>query len=353
MIFYKGLFNNLKLLPIYPILSVVRFKPEEFMKKYTGVIVTLLLTLSLGLGGLSDAQAKRFGGGGSFGGRSSYSSPYQRSAAPTRSANQQQAGNQTQGAKPGWANRGGLMGMLGGLALGGLLGSMFMGGGFHGLNFLDILMFGGIAFLLYKIFAARAGSAQRPAYDRASGRTPDNSYQDTASSYQQHPDTSPQNSSSGFNTDILFDKNKKTAELSDQSVQQDADFSTAIIPAGFDGQGFLTGAKIAYKTLQKAWDERDLAEIRGLTTDKVFGEIQDQIKASTEDNHTDILKLEAELLEVREIGNEIEAVVLFDTVIREDREAQAGQVREVWHFIKPKSGNQTKWLLDGIQQLAE
>ena len=323
------------------------------MKIQTGILFTVLLSLFLTLAGLSNAEARRFGGGSSFGGRSSYSSPYQRSAAPTRSATQQQAGNQTQAAKPGWANRGGLMGMLGGLAIGGLLGSMFMGGGFHGLNFLDILIFGGIAFFLYRMFAARVASAQRPTYGQTSGRTSNDSYQDTTSSYQQHPDQSAQNSSSGFNTDILFDKNKKTADLSDQSVQQDADFSTAVIPDGFDEQGFLTGAKIAYKTLQKAWDERDLADIRGLTTDKVFAEIQDQIKASTEDNHTEILKLTAELLEVREIGNEQEAVVLFDTIMRENSDEQAGQVREVWHFIKPKSGLQTKWLLDGIQQLAE
>lgn len=320
------------------------------MKTHTGIIFTLLLSLFLTFAGLSDAEAKRFGGGGSFGGRSAYSVPYQRSAAqPTRSTNQQQAGNPSQTAKPGWANRGGLMGMLGGLALGGLLGSMFMGGGFHGINFFDILIFGTIAFLLYKMFAARTGSAQRPSY----GRTHDNSYQDTVSSYQQHPDRSPQNSPSGFNTDILFDKNNKNADITDQNVQQDADFNTAVIPSDFDEQGFLAGAKIAYKTLQKAWDERDLAEIRGLTTDKVFAEIQDQIKASTEENHTEILKLNAELLEVREIGNEIEAVVLFDTIMREDRDEQAGQVREVWHFIKPKSGMQTKWLLDGIQQLAD
>lgn len=321
------------------------------MKTQTGIIFTLLLSLFLTFAGLSDAEARRFGGGGNFGGRSAYSSPYQRSAAqPARPSNQQQAGNPSQAAKPGWANRSGLMGMLGGLALGGLLGSMFMGGGFHGLNFLDMLIFGGIAFFLYRMFAARAGSAQRPA---AYGRTSDNSYQESASSYQQRPNQSTQSSSSGFDTDILFDKNKKSADLADQSVQQDADFNTAVIPAGFDEQGFLAGAKIAYKALQKAWDGRDLAEIRGLTTDKVFAEIQDQIKASTEENHTDILKLEAELLEVREIGNEIEAVVLFDTVMREDRDTQAGQVREVWHFVKPKNSLQTKWLLDGIQQLAE
>ena len=116
---------------------------------------------------------------------------------------------------------------------------------------------------------------------------------------------------------------------------------------------FLDGAKIAFANLQKAWDERDLAEIRGLTTDKVFAEIQDQLKASDTENRTEILKLEAELLEVREVGSELEAVVLFDTIMREDNDAQAGQVREVWHFIKPKVSIQPKWYLDGIQQLAD
>ena len=77
------------------------------------------------------------------------------------------------------------------------------------------------------------------------------------------------------------------------------------------------------------------------------------MKASDTENHTEILKLEAELLEVREIGSELEAVVLFDSIMREDVNAQAEQVREVWHFIKPKVSIQPKWYLDGIQQLAD
>ena len=119
------------------------------------------------------------------------------------------------------------------------------------------------------------------------------------------------------------------------------------------GSPFLTGAKIAFTTLQKAWDYRDLAEIRGLSTDKVFAEIQEQLKTSATENHTDILKLDAELLEVREVGGELEAVVLFDTIMREDINAQTEQVREVWHFVKPKISIQPKWLLDGIQQLED
>ena len=309
------------------------------MNKYTSTAAFFLIALSLSLGGISDADAKRFGGGGSFGGRSSYSAPYKRSAIPpSRSANQQQAAAQNQAARQGMTNRGGLMGMLGGLALGGLLGSLFFGGAFENFNFMDILVFGGIAFLLYKLFAARAGAAQRPAYNR------------TANTYE---DSQPvQSQPAGFNTDVLFNKDKKPSV--GQPFQQDTGFNEGIVvPQGFDQQAFLSGAKIAFTTLQKAWDDRDLAEIRGLSTDKVFAEIQEQLKGSASDNHTDILKLDAELLEVREIGSELEAVVLFDAIMREDVNAQAEQVREVWHFVKPKISIQPKWLLDGIQQLED
>ena len=278
-------------------------------------------------------------GGSSFGGRSSYSAPYKRSAIPPgRSVNQQQASAQNQAARQGMANRGGLMGMLGGLALGGLLGSLFFGGAFENFNFMDILVFGGIAFLLYKLFAAKAGAAQRPAYNR------------TANNYEEPQPI--QGNPAGFNTDVLFNKDKK--QSAGQNFQADTGLNnTVAVPEGFDQQAFLSGAKIAFTTLQKAWDDRDLAEIRGLSTDKVFAEIQAQIKASGTENHTDILKLDAELLEVREIGSELEAVVLFDAIMREDINAQTEQVREVWHFVKPKISIQPKWLLDGIQQLED
>ncbi len=314
------------------------------MNKYTGIMAALLMGLTLTLGGMSDADAKRFGGGGSFGGRSSYSAPYQRSVTPpSRPANQQPAAAPNQTAKPGWAGRSGLMGMLGGLALGGLLGSMFHGGGFQGINFMDMLIFGGIAFLLYKWFAAKkAGATQRPAYDRTADHG--------SSSYHPHQEASAE--PTGFDTDILFKKDKNTGVYA-QAVQQDAEFVTAVIPKDFDQQAFLTGAKIAFANLQKAWDARDLAEIRGLTTDKVFAEIQDQLKASATENHTEILKLEAELLEVREVGSELQATVMFDSIMREAADAQTEQVREVWHFIKPKVSIQPKWYLDGIQQLAD
>ena len=309
------------------------------MNKYTSIIAFCLIALSLGMGVMSDADAKRFGGGSSFGGRSSYSAPYKRSAIPpSRSASQQQASAQNQTARQGMANRGGLMGMLGGLALGGLLGSLFFGGAFENINFMDILVLAGVAFLLYKLFAAKARTAKQPAYNR------------TANNYEESQPI--QSNPAGFNTDILFKKDKTPA--TGQNFQPDTGFNnTVTVPSGFDQQAFLSGAKIAFTTLQKAWDDGDLAEIRGLSTDKVFAEIQEQLQASVTENHTDILKLDAELLEVRELGSELEATVLFDAIMREDINAQTEQIREVWHFVKPKISIQPKWLLDGIQQLED
>ena len=76
------------------------------------------------------------------------------------------------------------------------------------------------------------------------------------------------------------------------------------------------------------------------------------LRADTGENKTEVLKVEAELLEVRQVGSELEATVLFDSILREDG-GETAQVREVWHFTKPVASQQPKWYLDGIQQLQD
>jgi predicted lipid-binding transport protein (Tim44 family) len=294
------------------------------------LFVTVFISAALLLSGMQEAQAKRMGGGSSFGSKPSYSKPYQPSASPapssqpTRSPAQQPAAAQNQTARQGWANRGGFMGMLGGLALGGLLGSLFFGGAFEGINVMDMLLFAGVAFLLYRLFAAKA--ARQP-------QTVPNAY--TRNNHDDDTGHAPQ-SNAGFNTDVMFNKTGAA--------------NTASVPADFDRAGFLKGAESAYRYLQASWDSRDLAAIRGLTTDKVFAELQGQLRADTSTNTTEVLKVNAELLAVREVGSELEADVLFDCVIREDLGAPAS-VKEVWHFTKSKFSQQPKWFLDGIQQV--
>ncbi len=324
-------------------------KGTHHMKSKLGILATLLMAMALLLASMHEAEAKRMGGGKSFGSKPSYSAPYQRSTTPnsagqpTRSASQQQAATQNQAARQGLASRGGLMGLLGGLALGGLLGSLFFGGAFENINLMDMLLFAGLGFLAYKFLSARARQQTQAAAGTAYGRSSyDNSSQ--PAEMAGNPKAGP--NAAGFNTDLLFGKGSQQTATGPNQQQP------ANIPAGFDQSAFLAGAESAFRHLQASWDSRDLASIRGLTTDKVFAEIQDQLRASHAPNKTEILKLTPELLEVREVGNELEAVVLFDSIMRED-DAETNQVREVWTFTKPVNSKQPKWFLDGIQQLEE
>jgi len=312
------------------------------MNRKTGILATLFISVALLLGGVNEAQAKRFGGGSSFGSKPSYSQPFQHSTSPSplsqpgHAPSQQPAAAQNQTARQGFANRGGLMGMLGGLALGGLLGSMFFGGAFEHINIMDMLLFAGLAFVVYRLFAARSAKQNQPVA-HAYGR---NDYQDSENQAFRNTDR-PASSPVGFETDVMFKKGMNAMGP-----------NAVAIPANFDQAGFLAGAERAFRHLQVCWDNRDLASIRGLTTDKVFAEIQDQLRACTTENKTEVLQLNAKLLEVREAGLEMEATVLFNSVMREDGGPEE-TVREIWHFIRPVNSKQPKWFLDGIQQLVD
>lgn len=320
-------------------------------------ILSALLSFVILMVGSADVFAARMGGGKSFGSRPSYNMPFQRSpspaspgmarpGAPAQQPVMSAAQQRNQAMRDSLAQRGGFGRFLGGMALGGLLGALFMGGGFEHINFLDILVFGGIAFLLFKLLAARRQSAERVV-------TPGGGYfgaereENPGTAYGrqgQEPGLAPR---AGFDTDILSRK-------SGSGGQPGHSGSEATIPADFDVAAFLNGAKSAYELMQKAWDRGDLADLRALTTDKVFGELQDQIRArGGAANQTDLLKIEVELLEVRDVGSDREATVLFDVLMREAPEQRPAQVREVWHFTRPRNSRQPTWFLDGIQQLED
>ena len=316
------------------------------MKKASGLLLSVVIAFSLLTAGLGEAYAARLGGGKSFGSRPSYSTPYSRpggssQASPSPAYQPLPAAQHNQAARGALANRGGLMGMLGGLALGGLLGAMFFGGAFEGINFMDILLFAGVAFLLFKLFASRR---QDSVGQTAGGRgyaAPEQPIEAPAYQRVAAPNRA------GFDTDLLFKRGAIPATGFTPSTVAPR------LPADFDAAGFLKGAKTAYAHLQQAWDKGDLAELRGLCTDTVFAELQQQIRQREGENRTELLKVEAELLGVRDVGGDREAAVLFDVVLRESPGLAPAPVREVWHFTRSRASQQPTWFLDGLQQLED
>src|SRR5690606_35484023 len=92
-----------------------------------------------------DAEARRMGGGKSFG-----AAPMHKSQPAQRQTPQQQQATPRNQQQPPAASR--WLGPLAGIAAGGLLASMLFGDGFQGLQLFDILIFGLIAFVLFKLF---------------------------------------------------------------------------------------------------------------------------------------------------------------------------------------------------------
>jgi predicted lipid-binding transport protein (Tim44 family) len=318
-------------------------------------IFTTLLVAVIGFGfTMQDAEAKRFGGGLSFGGKKSFSAPFKRSA-PSKQTAPAAPGKKAPGAAAsGSGAKSGLMGALGGLAIGGLLGAMFFGGAFENINFFDILVFGLIAFLLFKFLGARrrtltpqaAGGAPAPDANWGEVKQGDNVHQRANST-----------SKRGFDTDIMF-KDKVNTDAPQHIPSGFVAITSLDFPKDFDQNQFLEGAKNAFTMLQAAWDHGELADIRGLTTDKVFGEIQDQFFDRQGENKTEVLEATAEIIDFAETDNDQDVAVLFNVNMREidafsGPETEAHWVQEVWHFTKPKNAIKPTWFVDGVQQVED
>jgi predicted lipid-binding transport protein (Tim44 family) len=130
-----------------------------------------------------------------------------------------------------------------------------------------------------------------------------------------------------------------------------ASAATGSIPAGFDVDGFLRQAKLNFVRLQAANDARNIEDVRNFTTPEMFAEIRLEMQERGDAaQQTDVVTLNAELLDVAEEGKQYVASVRFHGAIRETEGAAPEAFDEVWHLTKPVDGNRG-WAVAGIQQL--
>ena len=122
------------------------------------------------------------------------------------------------------------------------------------------------------------------------------------------------------------------------------------LPAGFDLDGFVRQAKLNFVRLQAANDAGNMEDIRAFTTPEMFAEIQleyqERGKAAQQ---TDVVQLNAGLLDLStEAGRQI-ASVRFSGSIREAADAAPEAFDEVWHLTRPADAS-GGWVVAGIQQ---
>lgn len=128
--------------------------------------------------------------------------------------------------------------------------------------------------------------------------------------------------------------------------------SAARIPAGFDTEGFLRQARKSFIAMQAANDRGDLESIRDLVTEEMFEALErDVTDHSAAGGQTDVVTLNAGLLEVVTEDGMHWASIRFSGMLREERDGAPMPFEEVWNLQKPEKG-QSGWLLAGIQQVS-
>jgi predicted lipid-binding transport protein (Tim44 family) len=121
-------------------------------------------------------------------------------------------------------------------------------------------------------------------------------------------------------------------------------------PPGFDVAQFAQHAKLNFIKLQAANDQGDLSAMRDFMTPELYAQIETDIKARGQAvQKTDVVTLNAEVLEVITEGDVYVASVNFSGMIREELDGAAAPFGETWHLEKPLNGR-TGWLISGIQQ---
>ncbi|WP_432472424.1 Tim44 domain-containing protein [Amphritea sp. HPY] len=284
-----------------------------------------IFTLVLGFGlVVPDAEAKRMGGGFSLG--KSYSTPKRVQPAPSK---QQAATNNTtqQGVAP---KKRGFGGLMGGLLAGGLLGALFFGGAFEGIQFMDILLFGLLAFVAIKIFSGmkRTQSAQQYAGAQQHYRQPE------------PVQSAPQEKNS-------------SQDFQQYSPAPEAGFgaagATLQLPQWFNEKAFLDGAQQHFGHLQKAWDDADWNEIESYTSPELLALLREERSKQAQKQNTEVVSVMAELANFIDNGDHVVATINFYGWMKEDSN-ETTEFSELWHLHRDMTQPDSDWKIVGIQQ---
>jgi predicted lipid-binding transport protein (Tim44 family) len=276
-------------------------------------LIVSLFTLVFGAGILADdVQAARLGGGRSLGTQRQMTAPPKQATPP---AQQQQPATAPQPSGPGrW------LAPLAGLAAGLGLGWLFAQGGFGAVAsaLLMALLAGAVVFALMRFLSKQRTQGPRAQYagfgDETVAAPP--------------PSQLPGNAGAQPDYRSQFVSN---------------------VPAGFNVEGFLKEARRNFLRLQEANDRSDLDILREVTTEDMFDKLKGDVVGHPVTQQTDVVILNAALLELVTEGGLHWASVRFSGSIREEASAAAEPFEEIWHLQKPLRGS-SGWLLAGIQQ---
>ncbi len=294
--------------------------------------------------GADAADAKRLGGGRSFGMQRPGVTAAPSVPAPSAAARAGAAANPVMPATPGAASAarpvpnaaasgaprwlGPIAGLAAGLGLAALLSHFGLSEGLAGFLLLALLVVAGIA--VVRTLASRRSTPQAAALRYGSalgGSAPHTASQRFQPASVITPPGAP----------MAFDTPWNPAPAARR------------MPAGFEPAAFLEQARLQFRRLQDAHDRGDREALANVTTPAMYREIVRDLDERKAQAPTEIVTLDANLLDVAEQGSRYVASIRFEGSLREDGARDAAPFVEIWNLEKPVNGS-TGWLLAGIQQ---
>ena len=322
------------------------------MNKLMAIAVVLVASAAFFTAELADA--KRLGGGRSFGAQRQAtpapSAPASPNVSPsTPSAPVQAAPVRPAAAAPAAAGAsrwlGPIAGLAAGLGLAALLSHFGLSEGFASLLLIGLLIVGGI--FVVRLLLSRRGQTARPmGYAGATAGAAAGAAGASASPVARvEPSLAP--AATRFEPVMgggAAGMGAAPAAAAAGATARDR------FPPGFDPVLFADQAKIQFRKLQAAYDQADRKALAEVMTPEMFNEVASELQQRVAHLPTEVIGLDATILEVTTEGDRHWMSVEFTGMLREDGTVLPKAFDEVWNLTKPVKGS-SGWLLAGIEQV--
>lgn len=285
-------------------------------------LFTFVALLMVAVVSVPHAEARKLGGGKSFG------KVFKTAPAPKQTTtNTSSVGSNKATTNPTSSKKGLMGGLLGGLLAGGLLAAFF-GGAFEGIQFMDILIIGLIAYFIFRMMrgtlAAKQGSMNQNQHQPAFG-----GHQRTYEQPNVHNFEQPQTGgASGFGAKPEVPHN---------------------YPPGFDQAAFVNGAREHYRILQGAWNFNQLETIQEYVSESLFEDLKQERAKLDGDQHTDVMYVDAEIVRADYDANKAQLSLQFSGRYADAVEGIEEDITDIWHLERDLTVPNAPWLVVGIQ----
>ncbi len=314
------------------------------MNKLLAIAVVLVASAAFFTAELADA--KRLGGGRSFGAQRQATPAPSAPASPNVSPSTPSAPVQAAPVRPAaaapaasGASRwlGPIAGLAAGLGLAALLSHFGLSEGFASILLIGLLIAGGI-FVVRMLLSRRAQPARPMSYAGATaGASPA-----APPSARVEPSLAP----APTRFEPVMGATSAAAPTSAASGPARSDR----FPPGFDPIPFAEQAKLQFHKLQAAYDQADRKALAEVMTPEMFKEVSAELQQRVAHLPTEVMRLDAHILEVTTEADRHWMSVQFTGMLREDGTVLPKEFDEIWNLTKPVKGS-SGWLLAGIEQV--